>query len=416
MGFPHGMWKSWRRSAVAGEGILDFCTSPAVAFLRAQEPPIYPGGVDAPLNPSFIPAEAQARQARLAHALAAMEAAAPSREPAPLQALRRAIGETSTDAAALVAALVSADLAEEGRDLLRGARRRAADPGRATALAGLLEPHAARAQARREAGWQLDTRRACLRVAYAKEGEALDLDDGDLHALFLQAFRLEGLPLALDLGKRPRPLLRLDLPLPAGAGGEEEWVELVLRSEPREDGAALLARLDARLPAGLRLLRWEAHPAYASPLAELAEAFHWRWACPPEQVEAARARTGAFLAAATWVWEKGGRVEGRKQVKALDLRPLVTELSWEGATLRSLTRAEGTANPLRLHAAILGLEPGDLAGLVREAIAFRPDPRLGQAERFEPKLKNLYEDAVLLSGGSNITLVDEDDDEPLRLG
>ena len=35
----------------------------------------------------------------------------------------------------------------------------------------------------------------------------VDAPDGDIHALFLQAFRLEGLRLTLDLGKRPRPLL-----------------------------------------------------------------------------------------------------------------------------------------------------------------------------------------------------------------
>ena len=73
-------------------------------------------------------------------------------------------------------------------------------------------------------------------------------------------------------------------------------------------------------------------------------------------------------------------------------------------------------NPLKALAGLLGWEPQDIQGLVREAIELAPDPRLGQAERFETKLRNLYEDAVPLSGGSHITLVDEDDDEPLRLG
>jgi len=49
-------------------------------------------------------------------------------------------------------------------------------------------------------------------------------------------------------------------------------------------------------------------------------------------------------------------------------------------------------------------------------VDLKPDARVGQAERFEPKLKNMYEDAVLLGGGSNIVLVDEDDDEPIQLG
>jgi radical SAM-linked protein len=379
--------------------------------------------VDEQAHSPFIPAEALARQARLAEALAGMAAQAPNREPAPLQELRRflaapAEGDLEAGALAIASALGSADLAEEGVDLLRSARRTGADPACVQAATAQLAPLAAKAQVRREAGWQMDSRRTCLRLAYAKEGEALDFDDGDLHALFLQALRLEGFLPALDLGKRPRPMLRVALPLPAGAGGRCEWLELTLRADPPGPADAHLARLNARLPPGLRLHGWEPHPAYASPLGELAERSHWRWSCPAPGLEAARARTEAFLAASDWPWEKGGKVEGRKQAKQLDLRPLVEALRWEGTTLFSTTRTIGaeSLSPLKVHAAILGLDPAAMRGLERVSVALRPDPRLAQAERFEPKLKNMYEDAVLLAGGSNITLVDEDDDEPIRLG
>ena len=317
----------------------------------------------------------------------------------------------------LVQGLIDEDLVEEGACLVR-AERRSAREEQVTELASLLAPLAAKAMERREAGWQLDSRRTTIRLGYAKEGAALDLDEGDLHALLLQAFRLEGFRLALDLGKRPRSSLRLDLPLPAGAGGLAEWAEAVLRAEPPDAPETLMARLNARLPEGLRIHHWDVLAPYASPLGELALASHWRWGCPTGQADEARARTATFLDSAEWIWEKGGRVEGRKQVKQLDLRPLVLDLRWEGDTLLSTTRA-GTpeaSNPLKLHAAILGLDPAALRGLQRLAVDLRPDPRLAQAERFEPKLKNMYEDAVLLGGGSNITLVDEDDDEPLRLG
>lgn len=378
----------------------------------------YPWSVGDLGHPSFIPAEAQARQARLASALAAM-ARGENLEPAPLQALRQILFTGRPEGAgAIIEAVTAADLAEEALDLLRSARRDGADLVIVKAVAAPLEPLAARAQVKREAGWQLDTQRTAVRVAYAKEGPALDFDDGDLHALFLQAFRLEGFRLALDLGKRPRPMLRVELPLPAGAGGLSEWLELSLRKEPAEPAGVLLARLNTRLPEGLRVHGWEPHAPYASPLGELALAAHWHWTCPQERAEGARVRAAAFLAASEWVWEKGGKVEGRKQAKLLDLRPLVTELRWEGDSLRgttSLAGAEAT-NPLKIFAAILGLEPSDLRGLLRCSLSFRADPRLAQAERFEPKLKNMYEDAVLLGGGSNITVVEEDDDEPIRLG
>lgn len=376
--------------------------------------------MDEPAHPSFIPTEALVRQARLASTLAAMACGGESLEPAPLQALRRILtGASQEDPGPCLAAAVAADLAEEAVDLLRSARRGGADPARVKDAMSALAPFAARAQVRREAGWQLDHRRTPVRLAYAKEGKALDFDEGDLHAIFLQAFRLEGFRLALDLGKRPRSLMRMELPLPAGAGGFSEWAEITLRTDPPEPAEAMLARLSARLPEGLRIHGWEPHAPYASPPGDLAEAAHWRWPCPRERVEAARAHGAAFLAAPEWIWAKEGKVEGRKQARQLDLRPLVMDLRWEGDTLFSTTRLTGTdaTNPMKLHAAILGLEPSLLHGLMRLSVAFKVDPRLAQAERFEPKLKNMYEDAVLLVGGSNITLVDDDDDdEPIRLG
>jgi hypothetical protein len=377
----------------------------------------YSGTVDAHPPSSFIPAEALARQARLSTVLAAMEQAGPSREPASLQALRSALRGTPSDPEALVQSLVVEDLVEEGAALVRAERRNAGEECTRPFVA-LLSPLAAKAMERREASWQLDSRRAAVRLGFAKEDGALDFDEGDLHAILLQAFSLEGFRLALDLGKRPRPSLSLELPLPAGAGGLAEWAEAVFRPEPREAPEALMARLNQRLPEGLRIHRWEPHPPYASPVGDLAETSRWRWVCPAEMATGARSRTMEFLAAKAWLWEKGGRIEGRKQVKQLDLRPLVMDLRWEGDVLFSVTRTGGSeaGNPLKIHAAILGLEPAALRGLLRLSVDLRPDPRLAQAERFEPKLKNMYEDAVLLGGGSNITLVDEDDDEPIQLG
>jgi hypothetical protein len=102
----------------------------------------------------------------------------------------------------------------------------------------------------------------------------------------------------------------------------------------------------------------------------------------------------------------------------VDLRDLIPEARWEGSTLSFSTRLgpSQAINPLKMLEAILGIESHHLGGLVRTAVDLKPDPRLGQAERFQPKLKNMYEDAVLLSGGSNIILIDEEDDDPIRLG
>ena len=126
------------------------------------------------------------------------------------------------------------------------------------------------------------------------------------------------------------------------------------------------------------------------------------------------ARVTTFLEASTWPWERGPA----KAETPLDLRMVIPGMRWtdEGLHFDTCMGPHQAVNPLKLLGAVLGVEPSAITGLVRTGVDFDPDPRLGQADRFEPKLKNMYEDAVLLGGGSNIVLVDEDDDEPTILG
>ena len=378
----------------------------------------YPGSVShSPRHPA-IPPEVLAREARLAAALEGL-ARSGSREPALMQTFRAALAGNDPEAAeGVVEALLREGFAEEAHAALREARRAGKEPDPFGALRLRLQPMAAQAQARRAAMWQLDSRRVSVRIAYAKLPPAEDFDTGDLQRILLMAFRLEGLRLALDLGGHPRPLLQMGPALPAGAGGREEWAELVLQRSPDREGESLVEALNARLPEGFRLLRWIEQPRYAAPVAELAESFSWAWPCPAGMRTQAGESVARFLAAGTFAWDRAGKVGGQKQEKHVDLRPMVEAMAWEGDLLRFRTpvAAFGATSPAKLLGAVLGVEPASLRGLVRESIALREDPRLGQGERFEPKLRNLYEDAVLLSGGSNIILVDEEDDEPLRLG
>jgi hypothetical protein len=391
------------------DGIRRICFSAFQAF----DP--YPEGVNARMPPPVIPAEALARQAHLQLALQGMEATGASREPQPLQELQAVLaGRTLLDPMALIADFIAADLVEEAGELLRASRRAIVTSELFETLHSGLVPLVTKARQRRSASWHLDTRRSLIRLQYAKEGAALDFDDGDLHAIFLQAFRLEGLRLALDLGKRPRPLLTMGLPLSAGVGAHAESLDAVLKLEPREDSADLMARLNHRLQEGLRVHQWDVLPAYASSVGDLAVRSQWCWKPAPKDRVHAEKKVTAFLAAANWPWHRD-----RAKVDAtLDLRLVVQDLRWEGPALCFSTRmgAFYALNPVKMLMAILDLDQFSLQGLVRTAVDLRPDVRLGQAERFEPKLKNMYEDAVLLGGGSNIVLVDEDDDEPIRLG
>ncbi|MBP1772252.1 MAG: hypothetical protein H6P99_1415 [Holophagaceae bacterium] len=375
----------------------------------------YPDGVNARALPPAIPADALARQARLRATLQAMERRAPSREAPGLQAFRTLLlSGAAKDPDAAIHAVAAADLAEEAGEILRSSRRGVTDRAWFEALSSRLSPVIQKAQQKRAALWHLDSRRTLIRFRFSKQGEALGFDDGDLHAILLMAFRLEGFRVTLDLGKRPQPLLTLGLPLPAQAGGAAESADVVLRQEPAGPPGELMARLNRRLPEGLEIRRWEPLPVYAAPVGDLARLSHWRWDVPTEhraQVEAAVAR---FNAASAWPWDRGGA----KADDPLDLRDIFTDLTWvDGALTFSSRMGEYLAlNPLKALGAVTGLESSRITGLVRIGVELKPDPRLAQAERFEPKLKNMYEDAVVLGAGSNIVLVDEDDDEPLRLG
>jgi radical SAM-linked protein len=344
-----------------------------------------------------------------------MEERGRSREPACLQLLRTLMGEpTASDLDVMSKAILTDNHVEEACELLRTFRREAEDKTWVASLVSRLAPLAIKAQQQRSARWQLDTRRVLIRFCYAKEGAALGFDDGDLHAIFLHAFRLEGLRLLLDLGKRPRPLLSVGLPLPVGVGGLAESMDAVLKQEPEEDSTALLARLNHRLPDGLRIHQWLALPGYAAPVSDLALVSRWRWEVPPEYKLLTIGKAASFLEASCWPWDRGSSFRDGP----VDLRQVVSEMQWEDSTLCFSTRMEGhqAINPLKMLGAILGIEASRIVGLVRIAVDLKPDQRLGQAERFQPKLKNMYEDAVLLGGGSNIVLVDEDDDDPIRLG
>lgn len=385
-----------------------------------NSPPPHPSGhyaekVSTRAKPPSIPAEALARRAQLQAVLREMEERGPSREPACLQALRALAAEPpSPDLDVAFEAVLIDQLAEEAGELLRTLRREAGSWAWMASFASRLAPLAAKAQQERSTRWQLDTQRVHIRYCYAKDDGALGFDDGDLHAIFLHAFRLEGLGLLLDLGKRPRPLLTVGLPLPVGVAARAEFMDAVLRREPKEPPADLLARLNHRLPAGLCIHQWAALPGYASPVSDLAVRSHWRWAVPLELQALATERASCFLEASHWPWDRGTLHPGGP----LDLRQVVSAMAWEHSTLCFTTRMKEHAalNPLKMLGAILGVEAAGIVGLVRTGMDLKPDPRLGQADLFQPKLKNMYEDAVLLDGGSNIVLVDEDDDEPLRLG
>lgn len=337
---------------------------------------------------------------------------APSRAPEPLAALDAVVAQGAAENLASLLPSLKEQCPEEAVERLRRPGRPRTES--TTSLVRALEPAAAKARARRTARLGMDSNRTRLRLRLMRREPLLDLDTQDLQILMAEALHLEGLRPALDLGRHPRPQVVLAPPLSAGVAGFEEVLEAELSTSP---AAGWLSRLQARLPEGLEIPSAEELPSWASPALELARRADYAWPCalPRDLAESCLLR---FLTADTFPYAKPGKKEGQKTEKQVDLRPEVIEASWEGGTLRfAMPLRPGSAlSPLKLLAGIFALDPTDIRGLARTRIHLAEDPRLQQADRFATKLKNIYEDATLLTAGGNIVLVDEDEDEPLRLG
>lgn len=274
----------------------------------------------------------------------------------------------------------------------------------------------AAARLARQASWQHDPRKLRLRMRYSRTGLAAALLPAAFLELLQDTFRKAGLVVALGLEKRPRPMLQLGHPLPLGTEGLQECLEVVLARSPGE--LELVQVLNRAAAEGLRFLSCEALPDHATPVLDLCRLAEWSWPCPEAWKADAAERVGAFLAAERFQIEKAGKEAGQKRIKQVEVRGLVQSMRWDGPLLRFELRLEpGHAlHPAKLLGGILGLDPAAIQGLVRTRIDLAEDPRLDQAERFEPKLKNMFEDAVLLKAGPNLKVIDEDEDEPLRLG
>lgn len=340
----------------------------------------------------------------------------------PLQRFEQLLEAPEPDWGAALALLP--DIEKEGAAEIAQARLRhhrmpkGSHPSMLKQLKIRLGVAAGKARDRRSAETRLDSERGILRLRFGR-GEALaQMNPAQFLAQLVSVLQAADLSPTLSLERTPRPLLALGHPLPVGLTSRMEWADAELSPIPKEGEDLLLARLNSGSPEGLVFTGCEALPAYATPVLELARLAHWRWPCPLELQSNAVERLAAFEATTRFTIEKVGKVAGKKSVKQIEVRQLVAALFWENRNLSFTTRisAHDAFNPQKLLAGILNLEPTAIKGLERIAVDLAEDPRILQAERFEPKLRNIYEDAVLLSAGPNLQIVDDDDDEPMHLG
>jgi hypothetical protein len=336
----------------------------------------------------------------------------------PYQALVAQVASGRPDPAALEGLLADLDRHRNLEQAWLLLRLGPADPAPWAPWLARIKTILERDRPRRMTAWQIDPDRTTLRLRFAVAAPACGGGPAALALLLAGALLEAGLPVSVGLEKALRPAIHLGHPLPPGVAGRSEWADAALAVAPRLAAADLPDRINARAPAGLRILACEAVPNHGSPVSELCRRARWGWACPGARREAAGAALERFAASDRFEIEKTGKVEGHKEAKRIDIRPLLEPGAWVDGEYRFATAAgpgEAT-NPRRLLSAIAGWEvpPEELARLELE---LAEDPRLAQGDKFQPKLRNMFEDAVALGAGGNIRLVeDDDDDEPLVLG
>ncbi len=281
------------------------------------------------------------------------------------------------------------------------------------AVRGRLEAAVSRARVRRMSQWQMDPRRRTLRLRFEVLYPACDLNPSALQAALTRALVESGLPVAMGLEKNPRPAIHMGHPLPLGVEGLSEVADIILREPLSYPVDELAEHVNPYCPKGLRVIGAEPLSNHASPVLDLCREAHWAWSCPGEHCALARERLAQFEASTHFQIEKTGKIGGHKQVKRVDVRHLVLHTAWNDDTFCFTTAiSSGEAlNPAKLLAGVLGLEPAAIHGLTRLLVDLGEDPRLKVAHKYEPKLHNIFEDAVLLESGSNIRLVDDDDED-----
>ena len=183
-----------------------------------------------------------------------------------------------------------------------------------------------------------------VRIRFSKQGDLRLIGHRDLMRCLERLFRRAGLALSFSEGFHPKPRMTFPLALAVGIEGVDEVMEVELAE--RYEAGELRRRMASYAPPGLEFHAIEVLP-------DGGKKAQVRSACYevpiPASCEAALgARIERLLAAVSWPIE---RARGRK---AIDLRPLVAELSLGERVLQMRLRVDsrGSVGPREVLAAL----------------------------------------------------------------
>jgi radical SAM family uncharacterized protein/radical SAM-linked protein len=236
------------------------------------------------------------------------------------------------------------------------------------AMKNLLAPPVESALPERASGLLQGFRGTTVRVGYRKADPVRFISHLDLLRELERTLRRAELPLVFTEGFSPRPKLSAGPPLPLGWTSDAEWIDMELAETwPEERLSGLLGLLNASSVEGVDFVVAAAMPAGVGALAAEISESTYKADLPSPPFELAfgdleQAMAG-FLAEPTVVIQR--RRKGR--VKAVDIRPLVRELSViarDQVILTVATGSGGSVKPTEVLQAALMLEES-LVPLIR---------------------------------------------------
>ncbi|MFO7273472.1 MAG: TIGR03936 family radical SAM-associated protein [Symbiobacteriaceae bacterium] len=199
----------------------------------------------------------------------------------------------------------------------------------------------------------------------------------DLQRVVERGLRRAELPLAFTQGFNPHPRISYASALATGASSEGEFIDVDL-TEP-VDPAAFVARVNAVLPEGVRLLEARPAPEGGGSLMAAINAALYRLTLRGADEAALRAAAARFREAEAVVVSR----EGPSGSRPVDIRPHVYDLAVEGpGQLRALvqTGSGGNVRPEEVCAGLAQFAP-ELAEaelvLAHRLMLYRRDPETG---------------------------------------
>lgn len=168
----------------------------------------------------------------------------------------------------------------------------------------------------------------CVRVWFAKEGQAKYISHLDIVRCMSRAVRRAELPLWYTEGFNPHPYLMFALPLSLGFSSRCESMDIRIEGEMADD--EIENRLRPVMPEGLRLLAVR-EPVMQPTEIAFADYYVTLAFDTPEQAAGFLQKAGAALAGGSLIVQKPGKSGRRKVMKEVDLLPLIAGCSMEQA-------------------------------------------------------------------------------------